>query len=106
MGLRYRNIPMMQFTSFRIATRRLSTILSLSLLTSLIFSGCQKHTPPAADQASTRDSGRMSKVSASNEADIFVDENMLAKPYAIIGGTVRNRGLEKLEKLSVEIELR
>jgi hypothetical protein len=31
---------------------------------------------------------------------------MLAKPYAIIGGTVRNNGSKKLEKLSVEIELR
>jgi hypothetical protein len=31
---------------------------------------------------------------------------MLSKPYAIIGGTVRNNGLKKLEKLSVEIELR
>jgi len=39
-------------------------------------------------------------------ANIFVDDAMLAKPYAIIGGTVENVGGERLENLSVEIELR
>jgi hypothetical protein len=40
------------------------------------------------------------------EANVYVDEAMLARPYAIIGGTVENVGAKRLEKLSVEIELR
>lgn len=94
----------MQFMSFRIAASKLFIILSL--LISLIFSGCRTPMPSAADQISPSDSGRISSVSAPLEADIFVDEAIMAKPYAIIGGTVRNKGPEKLEKLSVEIELR
>lgn len=40
------------------------------------------------------------------EAKIFVDDAMLKKPHAIIGGTVENVGGEKLKGLTVEIELR
>lgn len=40
------------------------------------------------------------------EANIFIDEIRLAKPYAIIGGTVENVGSVKLEKLSIDLELR
>ncbi|HZT60929.1 MAG TPA: hypothetical protein VFA21_20160 [Pyrinomonadaceae bacterium] len=40
------------------------------------------------------------------DANIYVDEAMLSKPYAIIGGTVENTSGGKLENLSVEIELR
>lgn len=98
-GLRNRNVM-----PFPLAPRRL--YISLSLLALLIFSGCQRQTPPSADQASAPKSVRTSKVSAAPEADIYVDEALLAKPYAIIGGTVRNVGAERLEKLSVEIELR
>ncbi len=39
-------------------------------------------------------------------ANVIVDEPMLAKPYAIIGGAVENIGQEKLEKLSVVVELK
>jgi hypothetical protein len=89
---------------FPLAPRRL--YVSLSLLPLLIFSGCQERTPPSADRASAPKSVRTSKVSAPTEAYVYVDEAMLAKPYAIIGGTVRNNGLKRLENLSVEIELR
>ena len=90
---------------FGLVPRRLSAILPLPAL--LIFSGCQKHTPSADVQASAPGPVvKTSKVSAPAEADVYVDEARLAKPYAIIGGTVRNVGPEKLEKLSVEIELR
>jgi hypothetical protein len=37
--------------------------------------------------------------------EIFVDEAMLRKPHAILGGTLKNVGREKLENLSLEIEL-
>jgi hypothetical protein len=90
---------------FGLAARSLS--ITLPLLALLIFSGCQKQTPAADIQASAPGSAaKAPKVSAPPEADILVDEARLAKPYAIIGGTVRNVGPEKLEKLSVEIELR
>ncbi|HEX8336983.1 MAG TPA: hypothetical protein VF621_09645 [Pyrinomonadaceae bacterium] len=42
----------------------------------------------------------------SPEAHVFLDEARLAKPYAIVGGSVQNVGRGKLEKLSVEVELR
>ena len=71
-----------------------------------MFSGCQKSTSPAADQAPAASSVKTIKVSAPAQAEIYVDEAMLAKPYAIIGGTVKNVGSQRLEKLSVEIELR
>ena len=40
------------------------------------------------------------------EAHILIDEAMLRKPHAILGGTVENVGGEPLENLSVELELR
>lgn len=90
---------------FDLTPRRLNAILPLLAL--LIFSGCQKRTPSADAQASASSpSVKTAKVSAPAEADIFVDEARLAKPYAIIAGTVKNVRPEKLEKLSVEIELR
>jgi len=90
---------------FGLAPRRLS--LTLSLLALLIFSGCQKHAPSADVQASgPGPAAKTAKVSATPEANIYVDEPRLSKLYAIIGGTVRNVGPEKLERLSVEIELR
>lgn len=39
-------------------------------------------------------------------AHIFVDEAMLRKPHAILGGTVENISDAPLENLSVELELR
>jgi hypothetical protein len=40
------------------------------------------------------------------EAHILVDEAMLRRPHAILGGTVENIGGAPLENLSVELELR
>jgi len=39
------------------------------------------------------------------ETQVFVDEAMLRKPYAVIGGTVENISGSTLEGLSVELEL-
>src|SRR5215216_5941135 len=76
--------------------------LTLSLLPFLILSGCQKS--PQASQQKAAQATPTPKPEP--QAHIFVDEAMLAKPYAIIGGAVQNVGNEKLEKLSVEVELR
>ncbi len=40
------------------------------------------------------------------EVHVLVDEAMLKKPHAILGGTVENIGAERLESVSVELELR
>jgi hypothetical protein len=76
--------------------------LTLTLLPFLILSGCQK--APDAKQQKTAQATPTPKPEA--QAHVFVDEAMLAKPYAVIGGAVQNVGNERLEKLSVEIELR
>lgn len=75
---------------------------ALTLLLFLTLSGCQS--APDARQQKAAQATPTPKPSP--EANIFVDEARLAKPYAIVGGSVQNVGSEKLEKLSVEIELR
>jgi hypothetical protein len=76
--------------------------LTLTLLPFLLLSGCQK-APEASQQKSAR---ATPTPKPEPQAQIFVDEAMLAKPYAIIGGAVQNVGNERLENLSVEVELR
>ena len=83
------------------AGRKTAFTLGL-LLPSLLLSACQS-TPDAQRQKAAQPTPTPKP---SPEAHVFVDEAMLAKPYAIIGGAVQNVGNEKLEKLSVEIELR
>jgi hypothetical protein len=78
------------------------TALTLTLIPFLILSGCQK----APD--STRQQAALATPTPTPEpqAHVIEDEAMLAKPYAIIGGAVQNVGNERLEKLSLRIELR
>jgi hypothetical protein len=76
--------------------------LTLTLLPFLILLGCQKAPVALRQQAAQA----MPTPKPEPQAHVFVDEAMLAKPYAIIGGAVQNVGQERLEKLSVEIELR
>jgi hypothetical protein len=76
--------------------------LTLTLLPFLLLSGCQ--TAPDASQQKAAQATPTPRQEP--RAHVFVDEAMLAKPYAIIGGAVQNVGKEKLEKLSVEVELR
>ncbi|HWS88552.1 MAG TPA: hypothetical protein VN282_16380 [Pyrinomonadaceae bacterium] len=76
--------------------------LTLTLIPFLALSGCQK-----APDAQKQKAGQATPTPRQEpRAHVFVDEAMLAKPYAIIGGAVQNVGKERLEKLSVEIELR
>ncbi len=76
--------------------------LTLTLIPLLLLSGCQK-APDAARQKAARPTPTPAP---EPEAHVFVDEPTLAKPYAVIGGAVQNVGGAKLEKLSVEVELR
>lgn len=80
--------------------------IGFALASALLFCGCQG-TRSASGKASISDPGKpFTKAAPPVEANIFVDEAMLSKPYAVIGGTVQNVGGEKLEDLTVEIELR
>jgi len=81
-------------------------LMAVSILTLLALNGCQQ---ASVDRTSVDDSApnaAQNRPAPTPEANIFVDEAMLAKPYAIIGGAVENIGTQRLEKLSVEIELR
>lgn len=82
--------------------------LAVASLTLFALSGCQRsaNVPPAGDASEPKTAQNRPPNVSTPEANIFVDEPMLAKPYAIIGGAVENIGAQKLEKLSVEIELR
>jgi hypothetical protein len=75
--------------------------LTLTLLPFLLLSGCQK-APETTQQAARA----TPTPKPEPQAHVFVDEAKLAKPYAIIGGSVQNVGKEKLGKLSVAVELR
>lgn len=82
--------------------------LTVSSLTLFALWGCQRSAsaPPAGDASEPKTAQNRPANVVTPEANVFVDEPMLAKPYAIIGGAVENIGSQRLEKLSVEIELR
>jgi hypothetical protein len=71
----------------------------------LPLSGCQE-SPSKGGEATAPAAAVEKPQPPAPEANIFVDEPMLAKPYAIIGGSVENVGTQRLESLSVVIELR
>ena len=80
-------------------------ILTLCYAAALpLLAGCQ-------GGASRQNAGQRNEAAApaqapSPEAHVLVDEAVLKKPHAILGGTVENIGGERLENLSVELELR
>jgi hypothetical protein len=70
----------------------------------VFVSGCR----PASNQADTS-AGRVAAESARNarpQVKIYVDEALLKRPHAILGGTVENAGAETLTGLVVEVELK
>jgi len=92
---------MIDLKNLALAARKPVFTLTL-LLPFLILSGCQKAPDPSHQKAAQATPTPRPEP----QAHVFVDEPMLAKPYAVIGGAVQNVGKERLEKLSVEIELR
>lgn len=87
------------------APRTMRAILVLSLLFSA--AACRRASKAPGDAAAVnRNAAPQAKATPAPEANIFVDEPRLAKPYAVIGGTVKNVGPQKLERLSVQVELR
>jgi hypothetical protein len=84
-------------------------IFTLSLFLLILLTGCGRPADlkTGSSKVSVKPSGKAeAKPSTPPEAHVFVDDAMLSKPYAILGGTVQNVGDAKLEKLSVELELR
>jgi hypothetical protein len=78
------------------------------LLSALFLTSCQSSTATRGAKDSAEQSAAQtapSPVSKSPSVEILVDEAMLRKPYAILGGTLKNVGTEKLENLSLELEL-
>ena len=84
-----------------IVERFRSALLILSL--TLLVAACQS---PADSRKVANQKAAAPKAAPTPEANILVDEPRLAKPYALVGGTVQNVGRQKLEKLSVLIDLR
>lgn len=84
-----------------------ATLLTASVLTLAGLSGCQTGSvEQASGDASAPKTAQTRPATHTPEANVFVDEPMRAKPYAVIGGVVENTGAQRLERLSVEIELR
>jgi len=79
-----------------------SALLLLSL--TFLIAACQS--PQKARDGAANQKGAAPKAAPTPEANILVDEPRLVKPYALIGGTVQNVGQQRLEKLSVLIDLR
>ncbi len=75
------------------------------------FSACRDAGTASRSQPSRQQKGAESRQAAqpqqqAPQAQIVADEAMLRKPYAVLGGTVRNVGAEKLGGLVIEFELR
>jgi hypothetical protein len=79
----------------------------LILSSSLLLAACQSPRQAETGRATVvNQNAATPKPAATPEANIFVDEPRLVKSYAVIGGTVQNVGGQKLERLSVLIDLR
>jgi hypothetical protein len=74
------------------------------LAVSAIFSGCRTNSSTPSGTSNGR--ARAETVRATPEVNIYVDEAVLRKPYAVLGGTVENAGSKPLANLSIEMELK
>jgi hypothetical protein len=76
------------------------------VITLSALSGCRQTSVEQTSVDAPASKPAQTRPAPTPEANIYVDEAMLARPYAIIGGAVENIGTQRLENLSVEIELR
>jgi hypothetical protein len=91
---------MRYFKTLFSAARKPAALL-VALLSTVTLTGCQPKQESTQKTAQVRPTPPPAPA-----ANVIVDEPMLAKPYAVISGAVQNVGGERLEKLSVEIELK
>lgn len=78
----------------------------LILSSTLLIAACQSPQKVRDNAAANQNGAAQQKAATTPEANILVDKPRLVKPYAVIGGTVQNVGEQKLERLSVLIDLR
>ncbi|HWS56099.1 MAG TPA: hypothetical protein VN228_18305 [Pyrinomonadaceae bacterium] len=69
----------------------------------LALAGCQGE---RASESARQAAPSSAPAAPSPAVHVLVDEAMLRKPHAVLGGTVQNVGGERLENLSVELELK
>lgn len=74
------------------------------ILSCLFLAACQR-SAVTRETAEAKSDKPSAVVAQAPGVEIFVDEARLKKPHAILGGTLKNVGTEKLENLSLEIEL-
>lgn len=75
------------------------------ILSCLLLTGCQRSADTRRETGETKIDRTSLAVAKAPGVEILVDEAMMRKPHAILGGTVKNIGTEKLENLTLEIEL-
>lgn len=92
--------------NLRSVTNRKALTFQL-ILSCLLLTACQRSadTRPARETAGAKSEKTTAAAAHAPGVEILVDEAMLRKPHAILGGTVKNVGTEKLENLSLEMEL-
>ena len=91
---------------YRPAFLKLSQALLLTAFAAL--AACQSSQTASRSRA-VEQKGGQAKAPAQQptpEVQIYSDEAMLRKPYAVLGGSVQNVGTERLTSLVVEMELR
>jgi hypothetical protein len=91
----------------RSVARKVLAAVSALVITALVFAGYallrKRHAQDSAGLASV---GNTVEARKPPKALITVDEALLQKGNTILGGTVKNTSAEKLEGLSVELELK
>lgn len=98
------------FVADTFVPRRPCTVAATLLLalSALLLAGCQRSSTEQARSAPTPPSKvkmDVPQAAQTPEVEIFVDEAMLRPPQAILGGTLHNVAAQRLDELTVEIEL-
>jgi hypothetical protein len=85
--------------------RRATLCLALLALT-VNFQGCGSGSGPRGRAQESPANAERTAAKATPEVKVYVDEALLQKSFAVLNGTIENTGGERLERLSVEVELR
>lgn len=80
------------------------SVLLVSVLLAVIFGGCQR-VKQSPEQVRAVPHQPVKEAAKQIVVNVFEDEAMLRGSHALIGGTIKNISGEKLESLSVELEL-
>ncbi len=84
-------------------------VFYLATALTLVFGSCRTH---VSSQQNQNQGNAVNLVSADSQTvsqpqlEVLIDDAMLKKPYAIIGGTIHNISLETLSNVKIVIELK